>query len=105
MLVGAVALITRQIVEEPVNALSSRSALCLLHLRVLIAALDDTGLIRGLMEREALVLDRSSEDMRRYATKHDAIRRSLASDEEINAGQRALSVLAGLRNVNLSVRS
>jgi GTP-binding protein EngB required for normal cell division len=99
---GAIASIAGRLKQEPDNGLNTLSAVCLPHLRGLIAAVGDTGLAGKLMAREALVLERLSEDMRRYATKHDAVRRFLASEEERNSSQRALLALAGLRNVNMA---
>ena len=84
---------------------SLRSAICLPHLRMLVALLDDPELVRSVLARASLILDRLAEDMRRYATKHDAIRRILASEEETLASERAIEVLVGLRNVNMVVSS
>lgn len=49
---------------------------------------------------EATLMERVSEDMRRYALKHDGVRRDLASEEELSAAKRALILVAGHRNVN-----
>lgn len=98
----AIASIAEHLKQKPDDGLNSLSAVCLPHLRGLIAAVDDTELARKLVAREALLLERLSEDMRRYATKHDAVRRFLASEEERNSSQRALLALAGLRNVNMA---
>ena len=76
------------------------SGVCLPHLPLLVAAINDVGLKRKVLVDEANVLERVSEDMRRYALKHDGVRRSLASDEELDADRRALMLLAGHRNVN-----
>jgi hypothetical protein len=38
--------------------------------------------------------------MRRYALKHDGLRRFLASEEETSAADRAILMLAGHRTVN-----
>lgn len=56
------------------------------------------------MAREAATLNRLAEDMRRYATKRDAIRRNLLDEEETYADERAMTALAGLRNVNPAAR-
>lgn len=98
----AISLIVDQFDKDHENALNSLSAICLPHLGLLIASIDDASTIQQLMIREAIILDRLSEDMRRYATKQDAIRQILTSDEERNAGQTAITVLAGLRNINMS---
>jgi hypothetical protein len=53
-----------------------------------------------LILRQAALLERLSEDMRRFALKHDGLRRYLASEEETNAADRALLILAGHRTIN-----
>lgn len=98
----AIASIAGSLKQDPDDGLNSLSAVCLPHLRGLIAAVDDTALTQKLLAREAFILERLSEDMRRYATKHDAVRRFLASEEEKSSSQRALLALAGLRNVNMA---
>lgn len=101
---SAIALIVDRLKKEPKNVLHSLSAICLPHLRLLVTLIDDDETIQKLMVREAIILDRLAEDMRRYATKHDAIRRFLASDEEVSASHTAIKALAGLRNVNMAVK-
>ena len=81
--------------------LASLSGLCLPHLRSLAAALGEDPIAAKLLARQAAVLRRMSEDMRRYALKHDGLRRYLASDEETKASERALMVLAGHRRLIL----
>jgi len=98
----AVSSIVDQLKIERDGTLNSLSAICLRHFRLLVAAVNDDAVIQGLLVREAAVLERIAEDMRRYATKHDAIRRGLATGEEMKAGHMAIAVLAGLRNVNMS---
>ena len=100
----AMAAIAGSFRADPEQALSTRSALCLPHLRLLIATLGDAVPVGRLLEREASILERLSEDMQRYATKVDALRRSLASDEEAESAQRALYVVAGLRHVHIGSR-
>jgi len=100
----AVASIAEQLLATPEMELNSLSVFCLSHLRLLIESVRDAEIVRKLLIREATILERLSEDMRRYAIKHDAIRRHLASDEEIHAGRAALTVLAGLRNVSMAVK-
>ena len=96
----AVLSIATRIAQEKEAALHALSVICLPHLRKLIGAVGDADTIRLLLAREAALLDRLAEDMRRYATKYDAVRRILTSDEEDRAAHRALLALAGLRNVN-----
>ena len=76
------------------------SAICLPHLSLLLRSVRDAVAVRRLLEREAAMLDRLAEDMRRYAIKRDAVRRSLVTEEELEAARRAVAAVAGLRNVH-----
>jgi small GTP-binding protein len=96
----AISAITSRLAENESAALRSLSAICLPHFAMLSDAISDVDLTQKLMDRQATILERLSEDMRRYALKHDAVRRFLASEEETTAAQRALMLLAGHRNVN-----
>lgn len=64
------------------------------------SSLPDHELLR-LLKRAAALFERSSEDMRRHAVKHDALRRYLASHEESTAAERAVLLVAGCRQVNI----
>jgi len=75
------------------------SGLCLNHLKQVVGSIDSDETIRDLLAREARLLQLVSEDMRRYALKHDGVRRYLASSEELGAARRALTIIAGHRNV------
>jgi hypothetical protein len=76
------------------------SAVCLPHLVKLVAAMENERAIRDLLEHEAAVLRRFSEDMRRFALKQDAVRRYMASQEELTVAERGLLAVAGFRRVN-----
>jgi hypothetical protein len=67
---------------------------------MLVAAMRSERAIQDLLEYEAAVLRRFSEDMRRFALKHDAVRRYLASREELTVAERGLLAVAGLQRVN-----
>lgn len=97
----AVASIVDRLKHERSGGVDALSAICTIHLCRLVSSVDDAGSIRGLLLRHAAILERLSEDMRRYATKHDAIRRQLASEEEINAAERTLWLVAGLPNAHI----
>jgi hypothetical protein len=71
---------------------------------MLVSAVRDGELIRALLERQAAVLQRFSEDMKRYAIKYDGVRRYLASEEETTAAERGLLLMAGRRQVNFLPR-
>jgi hypothetical protein len=92
--------ILQRLRQRPDEALASLSEICVPHLRLLVAALGSGPIAAKLLAREAAMLHRMAEDMRRYALKHDGARRYLASDEETRAASRGLLVLAGHRTLN-----
>ena len=75
-------------------------ALCLPHLEMVLGQIDEADVARRLLLREAAVMERTAEDMQRYAIKHDALRRYLVSKEENDAPLLGLQMLVGHRNVN-----
>jgi hypothetical protein len=97
---AAVRSVAARFQQNPDAALASLSDLCLPHFRLLAAAVADAGILAKLFGREAALLQRVAEDMRRFALKHEGVRRWLASDEETSAAQRALLLLAGHRTLN-----
>jgi hypothetical protein len=90
----AIAALARQFADDESRAFDTLSAVCLPHFAVLIAAIQDTRVIKELMRRQSKVLGRLAEDMKRYALKSDGIRPTLLSDEEETASKRGLSLLA-----------
>ena len=75
---------------------------CVPHLRQLAGLIDDITLRTRLMDEQAAALERLAEDMGRYATKRDALRSSLLSDEESEVADRALAAVAGVRDLKMS---
>lgn len=75
-------------------------ACCLSHLIMAAEATGPGESARRLLESHANLLERTAEDLQRYALKHDALRRYLTSEEERQASQLALLLLAGHRNVS-----
>jgi GTPase Era involved in 16S rRNA processing len=75
-------------------------ACCLPHLFLVIDSLGMGEAAQKLLQAHARLLERTSEDLQRYALKHDALRRYLTSEEERRASQLALLLLAGHRNVS-----
>ncbi len=73
--------------------------LCLTHLRLVLGSMDADEPARELLLEQAAMMKRLSEDMQRYALKHEGVRQYLASDEETSADHRALMLLGGHRNV------
>jgi small GTP-binding protein len=75
-------------------------ACCLPHLILVINSLGPGKEAQRLLEAHARLLERTYEDLQRYALKHDALRRHLTSEEERRASQLALLLLSGHRNVS-----
>jgi hypothetical protein len=101
---AAVATIVAQLRQDPETALRALGDLCLPHFRLLAAAIADPDDAALLCAYEAALLRRVAEDMRRYALKHEGVRRYLASEEETKAAQRALLLLGGHRTLNTPPR-
>lgn len=75
-------------------------ASCLPHLLMVAQALGPGNATTELLAVHARLLERTAEDLQRYALKHDALRRYLTSEEERRASQNALLLLAGHRNLS-----
>jgi len=76
------------------------AGLCMRHLSAVLSREADLETARNLVFEQADVLDRISEDMQKYSLKHDAIRRELATDEELTAHLFGLSLLVGYRRLS-----
>jgi Dynamin family len=100
---AAVKAVAMQLGQNPDVALRALGDLCIPHLRLLAAAIADPQIVARLLGQEAALLQRVAEDMRRYALKHEGVRRYLASDEETQAGERALLLLGGHRSLNTPI--
>jgi GTP-binding protein EngB required for normal cell division len=72
---------------------------CLPHFELLIKRVDDPALGAALFTQEAAALERTAEDMQRYAIKHDALRRDLASKEETESAVLGLQLLSGHKSL------
>jgi GTP-binding protein EngB required for normal cell division len=77
------------------KAPSRLPVLCLWHLGELLQVMRDSNDAADLINFEAAILERLADNMRRYALKHDALRRGWESEDEKIAYHRALSLLAG----------
>lgn len=98
--IGELAARLRKRLEE---TLSGLSAVCLPHVAMLAAVLeDDPAVLGALTAHHADLLERVAEDMRSFTLKHNAVRRNLETKEERTAAERALVLIAGLRNVNFA---
>jgi GTPase Era involved in 16S rRNA processing len=100
----------RQAIEEVVASLQEQGAnanlrapaCCLPHLMMVVEMVGPGALAQSFLASHAALLERTAEDLERYALKHDALRRHLASEEERRASLLALLLLAGHRNVSSS---
>ena len=101
----AIVAAARRLERESARALNALSAVCLPHFIMLVSAVRDEDLARKMLQRQATVLERYAEDMKRYAIKHAGVRRDLASDEESAAAERGLLLVAGRRQVNFAARA
>jgi len=94
----------KRAVEEVAAAATSGSsrvpACCLSHLVLVTDLLGVGEPAQRLVESHARLLERTAEDLQRYALRYDALRRYLTSEEERRASQLALLLLAGHRNVS-----
>lgn len=95
---GSVSAMAQRLQKNPESA--STVSVCVPHLQFLCNAIGNSSIRPRLLLREAAVMERTAEDMQRYAIKHDALRRHLASQEENAAPLLALQLLSGHRNVN-----
>lgn len=101
---AAVSALAARLSKESVLAMKSLSAICMPHLAMLLDALSALpALVKELIGREAMLLDRVAEDMRRFTLKQDATRRYLGNQEEESAAQRGLLLVAGHRNATARV--
>jgi GTP-binding protein EngB required for normal cell division len=75
-------------------------AYCLPHLALVAGSLGPGEAARNLLRSHARLLERTAEDLQRYALRHNALRRYLASEEERRASQLVLLLLAGHRSVS-----
>ena len=75
-------------------------ACCLPHLVLVTDLLGSGEPAQRLLESHAHLMERTAEDLQRYALRYDALRRYLTSEEERRASQLALLLLAGHRNVS-----
>lgn len=72
---------------------------CLYHLSMVVESLGDEVPARRLVRSQASLLERTAEDLQRYAVKFEGLRRNLASVEERQAAMLAMVLLAGHRSV------
>ncbi len=94
----------KRLEQDKVRALNVLSAICFPHFVMPASAVQDGDLVRTILKRQAMVLERYAEDMKRYAIKHAGVRQYLASEEDTTAAERGLMLVAGRRQVNFVPR-
>jgi hypothetical protein len=72
---------------------------CLYHLSMVVKSLGDEVPARRLVQSQASLLERTAEDLQRFAIKFEGLRRYLTSAEERQAAMLAMVLLAGHRSV------
>jgi hypothetical protein len=100
----AIDTLAKRLEQDKTRALNALSAICLPHFVMLMSAVRDSALVRTMLKRQATVLERYAEDMKRYAIKHAGVRQHLASEEETRAAERGLLLVAGRSQVNFMPR-
>jgi len=100
----AIDTLAKRLEQDKTRALNTLSAICLPHFVMLTSAVRDSALVRTMLKRQATVLERYAEDMKRYAIKHAGVRQHLASEEETRAAERGLLLVAGRSQVNFMPR-
>lgn len=96
---AALAKLVSKMAENEGYKVQELPLLCFLHLPPFLARIEDAELGRRLLEQQAEMCERVSENMQRYVLKFDSVRRALLSDEERNAHQQGLRIVAGHRKV------
>jgi small GTP-binding protein len=97
---GAIAELALRLTTSRADALSTVSAVCLPHFIKLSCQITDSKVRFRLWEHQATLYEQLSEDMKRFALKHDGTRRFLETQEEETAAERAMFLIAGHRHVN-----
>ena len=95
----AVANVANRLEAEPGGSVGQRQRLCLTHLEEVLLRLRNGSVAKQLLLRESEVFRRVAENLQRYALKHEGRRSDLITEEEWQAPNQALTLLAGHRNV------
>ena len=83
----------------PSGSGKTEKRLCLTHLEDVLFELHNSSVAKELLERESNTLRQIAENLQRYALKHEGRRSDLITEEEWQAPNQALTLLAGHRNV------
>jgi hypothetical protein len=88
-----------QLEAEAAGGQRQEKRLCLTHLEKVLLQLRNGSAAERLLRRESDVFRRIAENLQRYALKHEGRRSDLITEEEWQAPNQALTLLAGHRNV------
>ena len=91
--------VLKALTEDDMNTSTALPPLCLRHLYSVLRSKPTLEIARRLIEEQAKVVDRFSEDMQRYSIKHEALRRELHTELEQQVYEVALARLVGARNI------
>ncbi len=95
----AIAALTGKLEALRMEAPRELPSICLPHLRAIALHTTNGRLLKMLVERQTGAAQRLAEDMRRYALKHDGLRRGLTTEEEARAARSAIVFLAADRSL------
>jgi hypothetical protein len=101
----AILRLAQRFAEDGDQVLKSLPSICIPHLQKLAPALRRSEQLPSVLIRQACLIERVSEDMRRFALKVDAARRFLESKEEASAAERGLLLVAGDRSASADAAS
>jgi GTPase SAR1 family protein len=95
----AIAALVNGLETEEHKEKATEKRLCLTHLEGLLLSLHSVEVGKELLLREGQTLRSVAENLQRYALKHEGRRSDLITEEEWQAPQQALTLVAGHRNV------
>jgi hypothetical protein len=72
---------------------------CVRHLYGILLQTTDSELAKCLLRHSAIVLERTAENMERFALRHGGLHMELATDEEWSSSEKGLNLLVGQPNV------
>jgi GTP-binding protein EngB required for normal cell division len=72
---------------------------CLRHLNGILQKAPETHLANRLLLHSAMVLERTAENMERFALRHGGLHMELATDDELRSPEKGLNLLVGQPNV------
>jgi Dynamin family len=87
--------------EAPAQKESNLPCVCLRHLRAILQKAPGTALANRLVLHCAAALERTAENMERFAMRHGGLHRELLTDDDLASPEKGLNLLVGQTNVGL----